>query len=78
MEASQIYILIAIIGLLLVVVALFVIGRNRKRMKLTPLTGIAFAFVIGSMAFENRIIAYPLIGLGIIIAIIDVILKRRR
>jgi len=77
MEASQIYILIAIVSLLLIGFLLFFI--TKKKPKPTPLTGIAFAFVIAGILFgDNRIIGYSLMGTGVLLAIIDMIIKLKK
>lgn len=81
MDTSQIYIIISII-ILLAIIALFVffIKRNKKKEKsLSPLAGIAFAFVLAGIIFsDNRLIGYDLMGIGIILAIIDVIKNKRK
>ena len=78
MEPSQIYIAVAIIVLALIALALFFIARKKGSYKLTPLAGIAFGFVIAGIIFgENRLIGYSLLGIGVTLAIIDVIMKSR-
>lgn len=77
MNPATIYILIAIIGLALITVALFLL-RKKKKEKFTPLTGLAFAFIISGMIFDSRIIAYSLMGMGIALAITDMILKLKK
>ena len=50
-------------------------GKNR----LTPLAGLAFAFVLAGIFFgENRLIRYGLIGIGIILAVVDIIIRSRK
>ena len=66
----------ALIVLLIIILAIVFIKRGKKREKLTPLSAIAFIFVISSMLFgDSRIVAYSLIGIGIIIAVIDIFLR---
>ena len=78
MEPSQIYIAVAIIALALIALALFFISRKKESYKLTPLAGISFGFVIAGIIFgENRLIGYSLLGIGVTLAIIDVIMKSR-
>lgn len=79
MEASQIYISIAILALLIIIIAVFLVRKNKKREKLTPLTIIALVFVLAGPFFgDNRLIAYGLIGIGLLLAVIDIIKKSRK
>ena len=82
MEASQIYILILIIILLIIFVLLFFAAKNKKNKKqkqLTPLAGVAFAFIIMSIIFgESRLISYSLIGIGVLLAIVDIVINLRK
>ena len=76
MSTTQIYIAVAIIALALIALALFFISRKKVSYKFTPLAGTAFGFVIAGIIFsENRLIGYGLIGIGVTLAIIDVIMK---
>jgi hypothetical protein len=77
MEAIQIYILISILVLLIIAIIMIFLSKNNKKQKpLTPLAGIAFAFIIAGICFgDNRFIGYGLMGIGVLIAIIDIILK---
>jgi hypothetical protein len=78
MESSQIYILISIIILLIIALVVFFVRKDKKRERLTPLAGIAFAFVIAGMVFgDSRLVGYSLIGVGVLLAVIDVIRKLR-
>lgn len=75
MNASQIWILISLVVLAIIAVLVFFV--NKKKEKLTPLAGLAFAFIIAGIIFSNeRLIGYSLIGVGVILAIIDIIKKR--
>jgi hypothetical protein len=79
MDAAQIYILISI-GILLAIFVIFIFSakRSRKEKTFTPLAGIAFAFVLGGIIFgDNRLIGYSLMGIGIILSIIDIIVKKK-
>jgi hypothetical protein len=79
MSAPQIYVLIAITSLLLIAVSLILIKKNKKPIKLSPLRGLSFAFVIAGICFgENRILGYGLMGIGIILAFIDVYKKLKK
>jgi lipoprotein signal peptidase len=78
MNASQIYILISII--VLAIIAIVVVLRRKKEQKpLSKLTALAFSFIIAGIIFgENRLIGYSLIGVGVVLAIIDIVKKMKR
>jgi hypothetical protein len=73
------YILISIVVLAVIVLLLFVAWRARSTARLTPLAGIAFAFVLAGMMFgENRLLGYSLLGVGVVLAVVDIVLGLRR
>ena len=81
MNTSQMYILISIIILILVAVVVFVVSRNKagKEKALTPLAGLAFAFILAGLFFgNNQLAGYGLIGVGVILAVIDMIKKSKK
>ena len=76
MVSSQIYILIAIVVLLIIAILVFFVRKNKKQKPLTPLAGLAFGFIIAGIIFgESRLVSYSLLGIGILLAIIDMIKK---
>jgi len=78
-DVSQVYILISIAVLLIIAILLFVVKKNKKEKKLTPLASLAFSFVLAGIIFgDDRLIGYSLLGIGVAIAIVDVILKRKK
>jgi hypothetical protein len=78
MDISTLYVAIAIISLLAIMLILFVLGKRKPRATLTPLGGIAFVFIIAGIVFgDNRWIGYSLMGIGVVIAIIDAVIRRR-
>lgn len=76
MEASSTYIVIAIVAFLLIVLALIFVKRNKQ--KPSNLLNVAFLIIVFSMFFDERIIAYPLLGLAVILAVIDAIIKIKK
>ena len=81
MAVSQVFVLISIIVLLIIAIFLFFSKKNKKEKRITPLTGIAFGFIVAGIAFgNNRLIGYSLMGAGVLLAIIDIVinLKRKR
>jgi len=76
MEASQIYILISIVILLIIAILVFSIKKNKKAKRITPLASIAFAFILAGIIFgRNQLIGYSLIGFGVLFALIDIMKK---
>jgi hypothetical protein len=72
MNASPIYIAISIVVVAVVGLLVFFMGKNRVN-RLTPLAGIAFGFILAGILFgENRVVGYGLLGIGVILAIVDI------
>jgi hypothetical protein len=79
MEASQIYILISIIILLIIAVIFIFVKKQKKQKAITPLAAFSLMFVLLGIIFgENRLIGYSLIGIGILLAIIDIFRKSKK
>ncbi len=80
MEASQIYILISIIVLLIVAILVFFIRKNKKQRNVfTPLAGLAFGFILAGIVFGNdRLVGYSLMGIGVLLAVIDMFRKSKK
>ena len=70
MEAPQIYIIIAIILLAIIVALVFLVKKNKRVPKLTPLAGLAFAFIFAGILFieQGRLVTYSLMGIGVAIS----------
>ena len=85
MEASRIYIAIAIVALAVILALLFFIPGISRRLKLkgrdknlTPLAGLAFGFIVAGILFSTeKWLGYGLLGIGVILAIIDIIIYSR-
>jgi uncharacterized membrane protein len=78
MEASTIYVVIALVALAIIFV-LFFIPREKRKSQLTPLAGLAFGFILaGIFANESRVVGYGLMGIGVILAIADIIVKAKK
>jgi len=75
MNASQIFIAIAIVVLVVTAGLVYFAGR-RKEKRLTPLAGLAFAFVLAGIVFgQERWLGYGLLGMGVILAVADMVRK---
>ncbi|MGD1992461.1 MAG: hypothetical protein PVI59_04630 [Anaerolineae bacterium] len=78
MNPSVIYIALSIGVLAVIVVLVFLLGKSRKENRLTPLASLAFAFTMAGIIFgENRLVGYSLLGVGLILAVIDILNKSR-
>ncbi len=79
MSSSLPYILIALVATVIVAVLVFLSGKNREANRLTPLAGLAFGFVLAAVLFgENLFLGYAFLLLGIVVAVIDIILRGRQ
>ena len=77
-DFSDAYILIAIVVLALIVLMLVLTG---KQMKTQPSRWAfpAFFLVLGGILFgENRLVGYGLMGAGILLAVIDIVLRYKK
>ena len=78
MNTSQIYIAVSIGVVVIVAVLAFFVRRERRENRLTPLAGLAFGFVLAGIIFgDERLIGYSLLGVGVILAVIDIINRSR-
>ena len=72
------YIIIAIAVLLVIAVLFFLVFRNRKEAKLSPLTGLAFGCIVAGIIFGGDwLIGYGLLGAGVVLAVVDMVMKIR-
>lgn len=75
MNAVLIYLAILILAGLAIAMDLMLVYTKKKR-RISRLAGLAFAFVIaGIFLGGQRLIGYSLLGVGIILAIIDILRK---
>ncbi len=74
MNTPTAYIAISITALLIVALLVFILARGKRENRLTTLAGLAFAFVLAGIIFgEDRWLGYSLMGIGIILAVIDIV-----
>jgi hypothetical protein len=81
MSPSTIYVAISIIVLALIVLFIVITRKSRKVPAITPLAGLAFGCVVAGLVFgAERMVGYPLLGTGMVLAIIDIVrsLRSRR
>jgi hypothetical protein len=64
--------------MIVVILLAFVSSRDKRQNRLTPLAGLAFTFIIAGILFgENRILGYGLMGIGVLMAVIDIFINIR-
>ena len=74
MSTSPIFIAISVVVLIVVVVLVFFVKKGKKESKLTPLAGLAFVCILAGILFGGeQLVGYALLGVGVILAIIDMI-----
>ncbi len=79
MDASQIFVWASIGVLALVAVLALFVSRGPRVNKLTPLAGLAFASVVSGIVFsDDRLVGYSLLGLGVVLAVVDIFDRSRR
>jgi hypothetical protein len=79
MNISQIYIAVSIVVLAAIAVLVFLVGKNREKKRLTPLASLAFAFVLAGILFgDNRLLGYGLMGIGVLLAVLDILRNRNK
>ena len=78
MNTSLAFILVSIIIILIVAVLVFFVSKNKSENHLSPVAGLAFGFIVAGILFgENRLIGYGLMGVGVIVAIVDIFMKSK-
>jgi hypothetical protein len=79
MNPAQIYIAIALV-VLAIIALFFFVNKTKTGNKLTPLAGLAFGFILAGLFLgsDDRLIGYSLLGVGVILAIIDIVRKCKR
>lgn len=79
MNISQMYVAVAIVVLMVIALLVFFVRKNRKENSLTPLAGLAFGFVLAGILFaEDRLIGYSLMGVGVLLAVVDIFRNRNK
>jgi hypothetical protein len=54
------------------------IRRKKAENRITPLAGMAFAFILAGILFgEDRLVGYGLMGIGVVLAVADILNRSR-
>jgi predicted cation transporter len=76
---TPMYIAISIVSLLIIAALVFFVKKNKKQKRLSTLADLSFIFVIAGIVFsDDRLIGYGLISVGIILAVVDIIMKSKK
>ena len=80
MNISQIWIAVSVVVLAAIALLVFFLGKNRKEKRLTVLASLAFGFVLAGIVFgnDNRLIGYGLMGIGVLLAVLDIFRNRNK
>ena len=78
MNASKIYIIMSVSILVIVALLVFFISRRKRDVALTPMTVLSFGFILtGILYSSDRSLNYILMGIGVTLAILDMLRKIR-
>jgi drug/metabolite transporter (DMT)-like permease len=79
LNLTPMYIAISITALLIIAALVFFVKKNKKQKRLSTLAGLSFVFVIAGIIFgDDRLTGYGLIGVGMILAVVDIIMKSKK
>lgn len=79
MNISLIYIAVSIGVLAVIGLLVYLSGRAGNEKRITPLASLAFGFVLAGIVFgEDRVVGYGLMGIGVLLAVIDIVNRSRR
>jgi hypothetical protein len=79
MNTSVAYISVFIAVLAIVAILVFFVSKDKRENRLTPLAGLAFGFVLAGIFFgDDRLIGYGLMGVGVALAIVDIVKRSRK
>jgi len=77
MDVYQVYIFISVLVLAIIAILSYFTSREKPKKGLSRLAALSFAFIIAGIIFgENRLVGYSLLGMGILLAMVDIYYKR--
>jgi len=78
MTTPEAFIALSIVVLAVATVLVFFVGKNRSANRLSPTASLAFACIVAGIVFgESRLIGYGLMGIGVVLAILDIVNRSR-
>lgn len=78
MTTSLAFVAISIAVLAVIAILVFFIRGKKAENRITPLASVAFAFVLAGILFgEDRLVGYGLMGIGVILAVADILNRSR-
>jgi hypothetical protein len=73
------YIAMAIVVLLVIALLVFFVSKTRKQTRLSPLASLAFGFILaGILCSDSQPFGYGLMGVGVLLAIVDIFRNRNK
>lgn len=79
MNISQIFIVVSIVALAVIALLVFFLRKNERQNRLSPLASLAFGFTLAGIIFsDNRLIGYGLMGIGVLLAVVDIFNRSKR
>lgn len=80
MSVGSAYLAAALAVLAILLAVLVLVPRARRGpARLTPLGGLAFAFVVAGIVFgESRLLGYGLLAVGVALAVADIVRRYRK
>lgn len=73
------YLLISILALLVIILVIFFVRKGSKGERISKLGSLGLIFVLAGIVFgDERLLGYSLMGIGILLAVLDIILKTKR
>lgn len=70
--------MLGIVVLAVIAILIFFVKGKKAAHKITPLASLAFGFILAGILFgENRFVGYGLIGIGIILAVTEIVTQLR-
>jgi hypothetical protein len=79
MSTSVAYIALSIAILVVISILLLLASRGKREKRLTPVAGLAFGLILAGIFFgEDRLIGYSLLGVGVVLAIVDIVYRLRK
>ena len=78
MNISQIYIVVTIVAFAVIAILVLFGNKGKTQQRLTPLASLAFLFTLAGLFFgDNPFVGFGLIGIGMILAIVDMANKAK-